>query len=51
MVQAPGAFICLGLILACMNVINVWQARRKGLKDPAPIGCNGCGCCNAMEKE
>ena len=30
MVQAPGAFICLGLILAGMNVINVWQSRRKG---------------------
>lgn len=30
MVKAPGAFICLGLILAGMNLINFWQARRQG---------------------
>ena len=47
MVQAPGAFICLGLILAGMNLINVWQARRKG-RDPQPLtqGCGACQACN-----
>ena len=51
MVQAPGAFICLGLILAGMNVINVWQARRKGLREPDPVGCSGCGCCSLDKKD
>lgn len=51
MVQAPGAFICLGLILAGMNVINVWQARRKGLREPDPVGCGGCGCCSLDKKD
>ncbi len=37
MVEAPGAFICLGLILAAMNVINRWQARRKGLEAPENV--------------
>lgn len=49
MVQAPGAFICLGLILAVMNVINVVMARRKGL-EPLPMAgsCGGCGACRIV---
>ena len=42
MVQAPGAFICLGLILAGMNWMNALQARRKG-SVYSSIGCQGCG--------
>ena len=47
MVKAPGAFICLGLILAGMNLINFWQARRKG-REPRPLteGCGACQACN-----
>ena len=52
MVQAPGAFVCLGLILAGMNYLNIWQAKRKGIElDPNfDSGCSGCGACQAMNK-
>lgn len=46
MVEAPGAFICLGLILAGMNLINYWQARRRGQAAPA-APTNGCAACRA----
>ena len=47
MVEAPGAFLCLGLILAAMNLINRWQAKRKGREEPENISscyasCGGC---------
>ena len=47
MVEAPGAFLCLGLILAVMNAINHWQAHRRGLDTPEnPIpGCAACRAC------
>jgi electron transport complex protein RnfE len=52
MVQAPGAFVCLGLILAGMNYLTIWQAKRKGVQlDPNfDAGCSGCGCCKAMDQ-
>lgn len=52
MVQAPGAFVCLGLILAGMNFMTVMQAKRKGVElDPNfDSGCKGCGCCQAMDQ-
>lgn len=46
MVQAPGAFICLGLILAGMNWLTRWQNRRKGAEFIS-IGCQECGGCTA----
>ena len=48
MVEAPGAFLCLGLILAAMNLINRWQAKRKGREEPENIsgGCASCGACS-----
>lgn len=46
MVEAPGAFICLGLILAGMNLINYWQARRRGQAAPA-APTSGCAACRA----
>lgn len=49
MVQAPGAFICLGLILAIMNVINVWQARRKGGQVVETSSCGGCKACSMLQ--
>ncbi len=42
MVQAPGAFICLGLILGGMNWLARWQNRRKG-SEFVSIGCQVCG--------
>lgn len=50
MVEAPGAFICLGLTLAAMNFINHWQARRKGLEAPAnpQSGCAACRACTGI---
>lgn len=52
MVQAPGAFVCLGLILAGMNFLSAWQAKRKGLEiDPNfDAGCVGCAACKGLEK-
>lgn len=44
MVQAPGAFICLGLLLAGMNMFNFWQAGRRGAKVEK---LQGCGCCSS----
>ncbi len=32
MVKPPGAFVCLGLILALMNLYNIWNERRGGRK-------------------
>ncbi len=47
MVEAPGAFVCLGLVLAGMNAFNRWQARRKGLpaESAAQLFCSSCGMC------
>lgn len=42
MVKAPGAFICLGVILACMNFITRRQGRRSDTK-PISVGCQYCG--------
>ena len=50
MVQAPGAFICLGLILSTMNVINVWQARRKGGQVVETSSCGGCKACSMLQQ-
>jgi len=51
MVKAPGAFICLGLILAGMNALSAWHAKRHQLPAPKPIsGCgDGCGSCKACK--
>lgn len=47
MIEAPGAFVCLGLILAAMNYLNYWLARRQGREAPEnPMpGCSSCGAC------
>ncbi len=50
MVEAPGAFVCLGLILGAMNYLNIWQAKRKGqtLPEGFNAGCGGCRACQMM---
>ncbi|MFW5498464.1 MULTISPECIES: electron transport complex subunit RsxE [unclassified Maridesulfovibrio] len=48
MIEAPGAFVCLGLMLSAMNIFTSWQARRKGqavLDDPRH-DCKTCGICS-----
>lgn len=47
MVEAPGAFLALGLTLGAMNYLNYWTARRKGLdvQENAQFGCESCGGC------
>ncbi len=47
MIEAPGAFICLGLILGTMNWLSNLQRRRKGLPlQEAPThDCKTCGMC------
>lgn len=42
MVKAPGAFICLGVILACMNIITRWQSSR-GTSQRMNVGCQSAG--------
>ncbi|MDR2727247.1 MAG: electron transport complex subunit E [Deltaproteobacteria bacterium] len=48
MVEAPGAFLGLGLTLAAMNFLNVVRARRAGLAAPVnpTCGCASCGACH-----
>ncbi|WP_419783832.1 electron transport complex subunit RsxE [Maridesulfovibrio sp.] len=48
MVEAPGAFVCLGLMLAGMNIFTSWQARRKGqaVLDNPSHECRSCGICS-----
>lgn len=48
MVEAPGAFVCLGMLLAAMNIFTSWQTRRKGqaaLDNPGHE-CKSCGICS-----
>lgn len=45
MLEAPGAFIALGSLLALMNCITIISARRSGKEAPVNAPC-GCGCCN-----
>lgn len=42
LVEAPGAFICLGGLLALMNVLTLVTARRSGKEAPVNAPC-GCG--------
>ncbi|GFM36306.1 electron transport complex subunit RsxE [Desulfovibrio psychrotolerans] len=52
MVEAPGAFVTLGLLLAGMNMLNIVQAKRRGenpAENPMP-GCDACRAC-AMGRE
>jgi len=47
MVEAPGAFLGLGVILGVMNYLNHWAARREGrevTENPASA-CASCGAC------
>lgn len=49
MTEAPGAFLCLGLILGLMNWNTQHQARKRNLavpENPLP-GCGGCTACGA----
>lgn len=49
MVEAPGAFVSLGLILAAMNFLTIMQNRRKG-GETAPVGFAGCTDCAACAR-
>ncbi len=51
MVEAPGAFICLGVILGFMNYLSKVQNRRRGL-DKKNVGsaCSVCGGCTACSR-
>jgi electron transport complex protein RnfE len=48
MIEAPGAFVCLGLMLCAMNFFTSWQARRKGqaVLDNPSHECRSCGICS-----
>ncbi|MGE4506721.1 MAG: electron transport complex subunit RsxE, partial [Desulfovibrionaceae bacterium] len=50
MVEAPGAFVGLGLVLGGMNAFTNWQRRRQG--KPAIDGpthdCKTCGMCQGL---
>ncbi|WP_432736753.1 electron transport complex subunit RsxE [Maridesulfovibrio sp. FT414] len=47
MVEAPGAFVCLGILLSGMNAYTSWNRKRKGLKvlDNPSHECRTCGMC------
>lgn len=52
MVQAPGAFICLGVLLALMTYAENVQRKRKGLAavQGATHDCGSCGGCANVAK-
>ena len=59
MVEAPGAFICLGLILALMNFMTHWQIKRRNETTPFELlhasqmpSCGGAcpGCSSSQNK-
>ncbi len=53
MVEAPGAFVCLGMLLAGMNALTHWRLKRQGLThfvNPVP-SCKTCGMCGMAELE
>ncbi|MUM77036.1 RnfABCDGE type electron transport complex subunit E [Pseudodesulfovibrio sp. F-1] len=47
MIEAPGAFVCLGLVLAGMNALTNWQRKTRGLEAiEGPVhDCKTCGLC------
>ncbi len=47
MVEAPGAFVCLGILLSAMNAFTSWDRKRKGKKalDNPTHECRTCGMC------
>eukprot|EP00831_Metopus_contortus_P066751 TRINITY_DN59548_c0_g1_i1.p1 TRINITY_DN59548_c0_g1~~TRINITY_DN59548_c0_g1_i1.p1 ORF type:complete len:255 (-),score=31.55 TRINITY_DN59548_c0_g1_i1:349-1038(-) len=51
MVMAPGAFVCLGLILAGMNALNRHLSRKKGesITESQNAVCASCGACSLCE--
>ncbi|HBR06486.1 MAG TPA: electron transport complex subunit RsxE [Desulfovibrio sp.] len=55
LVKAPGAFICLGLILAGMNAYNRWTARRGDSDAPKALeainSCSSCGLCKLSGRD
>lgn len=52
LVEAPGAFVCLGLILGAMNFLTIRQSRRKGLPEPeTAVSCGGCRACAIGESK
>lgn len=52
MIEAPGAFVCLGLILGAMNFLNIWQGKRQGRPEPAvAVSCGGCRACGIGESK
>ncbi len=46
MVEAPGAFLALGSLLALMNFYTAFAARRQGKPEPDSASCQSCGCCS-----
>ncbi|WP_027722566.1 electron transport complex subunit RsxE [Maridesulfovibrio zosterae] len=48
MVEAPGAFVCLGILLSGMNAYTSWQRKKKGLEvlENPTHECKACGICS-----
>ncbi|MBG0777670.1 MAG: electron transport complex subunit E [Desulfovibrionaceae bacterium] len=52
MVEAPGAFVCLGVILGAMNFLTAWQNRRKkAAGQNACLACAACALAPAAEEQ
>ncbi|MDK2955708.1 MAG: H+/Na+-translocating ferredoxin:NAD+ oxidoreductase subunit [Desulfovibrionales bacterium] len=52
MVQAPGAFVSLGVLLALMNFMENVRRKRRGLKavEGPSHDCGSCGACGSSSK-
>jgi len=48
LIEAPGAFLCLGGLLALMNVLTLISARRAGKEAPVNAPCGG-SCCDSNQ--
>lgn len=55
MIEAPGAFIALGSVLALMNLITILSSRGDGkgslVNAPSCSSCGACNVCNTLDKE
>ncbi len=51
--KAPGGFILLGIVLACMNLLDIRKQKKQGKAyfPPEEFDCRHCGLCEVSSKE
>lgn len=51
MIEAPGAFISLGFILAFMTALSNWQIKKGFSSKQIQSGCSACGVCGGCNSK